>query len=62
MQGHEIRISPHGKADLSAVRKQKHEWYLAHEEKDGTIILTPALLVPAKLALSPDADEELITK
>ena len=62
MHGHEIRISPHGKADLSGVRKQQHEWYLAHEEPDGTIILTPALLVPAKLALSPEAGGELVTR
>lgn len=62
MHGREVKISPHGRADLSEVRTQKHQWYLATEETDGTIILVPALLVPARLAQVPREDEELISR
>jgi hypothetical protein len=45
---HEVRADGRGRVSLDGVRKQRHEWYLATEEADGTIILVPAVLVPAE--------------
>lgn len=55
----EIRVSVKGHCNLSGVRTQGHSFYLGHEEPDGTIILVPALLVPAVL-LPPPAGRELM--
>ena len=57
MRDDEVRISPPGRADLSKIRKQDHEWYLGSEDPDGTIILVPAVLVPARRITEDPAEE-----
>jgi hypothetical protein len=45
---HEVKADGRGRVSLGGVRRQRHEWYLATEEADGTIILVPSVLVPAE--------------
>lgn len=50
----EVRVDSRGRVSLESVRTQKHEWYMASEESDGTIILVPAALVPARRLTLPE--------
>ena len=48
MKKNEISVDARGNTSLAGVRTQPHRYYLGTEEADGTIILVPAVLVPAR--------------
>lgn len=58
----EVKVGPRGEVNLSKVRTQEHRFYLAHEEADGTIILVPAMVVPARRLERPRAPGEVMEK
>lgn len=60
MRKGEVRVDSRGRVSLEAVRTQKHVWYLATEEADGTIILVPAALVPARRLSRPDSPLDMM--
>lgn len=45
----EVEVDARERISLARVRRQKHRYYLVEEQDDGTLILTPAALVPARL-------------
>lgn len=45
----EIIVDSRGRTNLSRVRTQQHTRYMVNELPDGTLVLTPAVLVPAHL-------------
>lgn len=49
MDQREIRVDARGHINIS-FRQHKNAWYFFGEDPDGTIHLTPAVLVPAGLA------------
>lgn len=58
----EITVNSKGQCNLSGVRTQDHRFYLAEEDAEGRITLTPAALVPARLLRRPDAGGNVIEK
>jgi len=57
-----VRVSERGHTNLSAVRTQKHEFYIGYEDPDGTIHLVPAVLVPATLVKVPTAGRATLSR
>lgn len=43
----EVRVNANGYISLNWRKNKKHNWFLAEEDEDGRIVLTPANLVPA---------------
>lgn len=54
----EVTIDSRVRVSLGGVRTKHYTRYLAEEEPDGTIILTPLVVVPARLARITPADAE----
>ncbi len=47
MTKRELVVDSRGRANLNSVRKSRCDRYLVEEHDDGTLVLTPAVLVPA---------------
>lgn len=41
-----IKLDQRRRASLGRIGRPEHRRYLVHEEPDGTLILTPAVVVP----------------
>jgi hypothetical protein len=41
----ELRVDARGRANLASVRTQRHDRYLVDEYPNGTLVLTPAVLL-----------------
>lgn len=57
-----VEVDSRGRVSLGRVATSDHQRYLAHEEPDGTVVLTPAVVMSeleARFLANPDLVERV---